>query len=189
MYVFRYTPDEGLLPSAVTAENFALIDEENSEKIQISSVLYDKRDNSVLIYPAKGSIYGQNYTIASGEALKNSDGTAADFCSFGIQPLMSWEAENYGVSVLYSSYKKDGKLLYRLKGAADYEASFEVINTSGTDYDNLAYTVCPMSAPELVLSRGTVNIAGNGTAMINVTVNDYVMEADDDLTVVFDYLN
>lgn len=189
MYVFKYTPDEGLLPSTITAENFVLTDEEGGKEIQISSVLYDKSDNLVLIYPLKGSIHGQNYTLASGTNLKNSDGNAVVFCESGLQLMMRWTAETYGVSVPYSTYKKDGRLLYSLKGVVGYDASFEVINTSGLDYSNLGYTVCPMTAPQIVLGSGSINIANNGSAIIDIAVNDYVMETDDDLVVIFDFYN
>ena len=103
--------------------------------------------------------------------------------------MMRWTAETYGVSVPYSTYKKDGRLLYSLKGAVGYEASFEVINTSGLDYSNLGYTVCPMTAPQIVLGSGSINIANNGSAIIDIAVNDYVMETDDDLVVIFDFYN
>ena len=187
VYVFRYTPDEVLLPSTVTAENFILTDEADGEEVQIETVLYNKYDDVILIYPSKGSISGQSYVLSSKNGLKNSDGDVADLDASGLQPLIRYDAEIYGVSVPYATYKKDGIILYNLKGVSDYVASFEVINTSGTDYSNLGYVICPKTEPQLVLDSGNINIDNNETALINVAVDDYVMEIDDDLIVIFNF--
>ncbi len=186
MYALKHTPDEGLLPSTVIADNFTLLDDEG-ESIKISSVVYSKGDNLLLIYPEKGSLKSQHYTLSADSELKNSDGLSSDLSVTGLVPDMEWEAAPYGVSAAYSVYRKDGEILYSLKGIDDYSASFEIINTSGTDYANLAYTVHPKNEPQVVLASGSITIACDETVKIDINVSDYIMEADDDLIVDFDF--
>lgn len=184
-YIFKYAPAEALLPSSVTASAFCLKNS-NDADVEIGSVVYYKGSNEVVIYPKEGRISAKPHSLSATDALKTAGGASAAFSDESLNCIIEREVDFSGVSVLSAVYTLNGKVIYDLTKKTGFDAVFEIVNTSGTSYSALPYTVYPENNPENILKSGTLQINSNKTATITLTACDYVMSKGEDIIVTFE---
>jgi len=174
-YVLKYNTSDEFLPSTVLASNFTLLASGNGKNVPVSSVEYLRGENTLYIYPER--VYNRNatYLLSATENLLLANGETASVSQVAIEPEIEWAAEPCGVSVAYSTYKKNGVYLYVLNGQTKFSAEFQIVNTDRETKYGVPYTIYPSGDPSVVFSAGTFDITAGGSVSVSAMVEDYIM--------------
>ena len=170
----KYQAEEELLPSSVRSENFTLRASATGENIPVAQVEYYKGDNTLYIYPEYLKDRNAGYFL-SASSLILSDGGEASLSGVRLEPQVEWEADPYSVSVLYSSYKKNGVYLYKTEGQTDFSVEFQIVNTSKEAKNGVSYTIFPSGDQNIVFAAGTLDIPAGESVTVSAMVKDYIM--------------
>lgn len=174
-YVLKYNTSDEFLPSTVLASNFTLLASGNGKNVPVSSVEYLRGENTLYIYPER--VYNRNatYLLSATENLLLANGETASVSRVALEPELEWAAEPYGVSVAYSTYKKNDVYLYVLNGQTKFSAEFQIVNNTKEAKNGVPYTIYPSGDPSIILGEGTVDIPAGGSVTVSAFVEEYVM--------------